>query len=290
MTTIDVQKEPSTAPAQRSGKGVMRSRVRKRLRKKDLLLTFGFFTLSLILWEVAVRVMNVPSYVVPSPGDIGAALYRGLASGLYGHHLWFTVYATLTGFLLGSAVGILLGAVIASIRYAELLIYPYVIMFQSMPKVALAPLFTLWFGLGITSKIVSSSILCFFPLMVNTIAGLRSADEDRISLMKSMGATEFQIFRYLRFPSALPFIMAGLELSVVLALIGTIVAEFVGARAGLGTLIQIQSANMDGPGQFSVLILLSAIGLVMNFAVRKVKKWVLFWDPSIKGNDAQKRL
>lgn len=252
---------------------------------RDALVTVGCLLLTIGAWEVAVRVLDVPSYVVPAPSEIVAALQRGLSSGLYLRHLWYTLYATLVGFVAGSLVGIVLGAVIASFRFAELVIYPYVIMFKSMPKVALAPLFTLWFGLGIASKIVSAMIICFFPLLVNTIAGLRSADEDRISLMKSMGATPLQIFWYLRLPSALPFIMAGLELAVVLALIGTIVAEFVGARAGLGTLIQIQNANMDGPGQFSVLILLSAIGLTMNVAVRKAKKWVLFWAPSAEEAD-----
>ena len=252
---------------------------------RDWLVTLGCFALTIAAWEAAVHAMNVPSYVVPAPTEIVAALHRGLSSGLYLRHLSYTLQACLMGFAIGSLIGIALGAVIASFRFAELIVYPYVIMFKSMPKVALAPLFTLWFGLGITSKIVSASIICFFPLLVNTIAGLRSADEDRISLMKSMGATPFQIFWYLRFPSALPFIMAGLELAVVLALIGTIVAEFVGARAGLGTLIQIQNANMDGPGQFSVLILLSAIGLTMNVIVRKIKKWVLFWDPSAQGDD-----
>lgn len=252
---------------------------------RDWLVTLACLALTILAWEVAVKAMNVPSYVVPAPTEIVMALQRGLSSGLYLRHLAYTLQACLMGFAIGSIIGIALGAVIASFRFAELIVYPYVIMFKSMPKVALAPLFTLWFGLGITSKIVSASIICFFPLLVNTIAGLRSADEDRISLMKSMGATPFQIFWYLRFPSALPFIMAGLELAVVLALIGTIVAEFVGARAGLGTLIQIQNANMDGPGQFSVLILLSVIGLTMNVIVRKIKKRVLSWDPSAQGND-----
>lgn len=285
MTAIEVRKPAETLAAATAEGAAETRKLRGPSKVKDLLIMVGCFALTIGLWEFAVRAMNVPAYVVPPPSDIVMALKRGWASGLYQRHLWYTLYATLAGFALGSLIGVALGALIASSRYAELIIYPYVIMFKSMPKVALAPLFTLWFGLGITSKIVASSIICFFPLLVNTIAGLRSADEDRISLMKSMGATNFQIFRYLRLPSALPFIMAGLELAVVLALIGTIVAEFVGARAGLGTLIQIQNANMDGPGQFSVLILLSIIGLTMNFIVRKVKKWVLFWDPSARGND-----
>ena len=280
MTTIDTARPGAAAPEVAKPAAA----ARRYGKARDALATAGFIAATLGLWEFMVRWMGVPSYIVPPPSDIVMALYRGFASGLYQRHLGFTLHATLLGFVIGSAVGIGLGALIASFRYAEMLIYPYVIMFKSMPKVALAPLFTLWFGLGITSKIVSSAIICFFPLLVNTIAGLRSADEDRLSLMKSMGATRWQTFRYLRFPSALPYIMAGFELGVVLALIGTIVAEFVGARAGLGRLIQIMNANMDGPGQFSVLILLALIGLTMNLIVRRVKKWVLFWDPSAQSD------
>jgi len=280
MTAIDRRQDGRPAAA---SPGQHRSRASEKAR--DIAVTLGFLVLTVGTWEVLVRALHLPDYVVPAPSQIAMALKRGLASGLYQRHLGVTVYATLMGFAIGSVVGIVLGAVIASFRFAELIVYPYVIMFKSMPKVALAPLFTLWFGLGIASKIVSSSILCFFPLLVNTIAGLRSADEDRISLMRSMGASKFQIFWYLRFPSALPYIMAGLELAVVLALIGTIVAEFVGAHAGLGTLIQIQNANMDGPGQFSVLILLSVVGLTMNVIVRRLKKWVLHWDVSAQGSD-----
>jgi NitT/TauT family transport system permease protein len=275
MMVSDAQKH-AAAPALRPGLSQ---------KTKDRAATVALFMLTVGAWEFLTRALAVPSYVLPPPSDIAGALYRGMSSGLYLRHLWFTTYATLAGFAVGSLVGIALGAAIAGFRYAELLVYPYVIMFKSMPKVALAPLFALWFGLGVTSKIVSAAIICFFPLMVNTIAGLKSADEDRISLMKSMGASKLQIFVYLRLPSALPFIMAGLELAVVLALIGVIVAEFVGARAGLGTLIQNMNYNMDGPGQFSVLILLSAIGLTMNLIVRKLKKLVLFWDPSTQVED-----
>lgn len=288
MTSLDLQKSQPASARTAAAAGVRTAKGSGKAR--DRLIMLVFFILTIGGWELLVQFMRVPSYVVPAPSEIVKALYRGFYSGLYPRHLGFTLYATLMGFFIGSFIGIVLGALIASFRRVEMLIYPYVIMFKSMPKVALAPLFTLWFGLGMTSKVVASSIICFFPLMVNTIAGLRSADEDRISLMKSMGATRFQTFWYLRFPSALPFIMAGLELAVVLALIGTIVAEFVGARAGLGTLIQIQNANMDGPGQFSVLILLSVIGLTMNITVRKVKKMVLFWDPAAHGRDADTQI
>ncbi len=245
-------------------------------------LTLALFAVSMLLWELLVRALKVPNFIFPPPSLVVEGLWRGLSSGLYFKHAGYTLAATLLGFAIGSSLGLVLGTLIASNRYVDYFMYPYIVMFQSMPKVALAPIFALWLGLGLQSKIFSAAIICFFPLMVNTIAGLRSADEDRVNLMASLGATRLQIFRYLRFPSALPFIMAGLELAVVLSLIGAIVAEFVGAQAGLGTLIQNMNFNMDVSGQFSVLLVLSAIGLAMNRIVRFVRRRVLFWDPSEK--------
>jgi NitT/TauT family transport system permease protein len=250
--------------------------------KRNMGLTLALFVVSMLLWEVLVRLLKVPNFIFPPPSLVAEALWRGLSSGLYFKHAGYTLAETVLGFLIGSGMGLLLGTLIASNRYVDYFMYPYIVMFQSMPKVALAPIFALWLGLGMPSKIFSSAIICFFPLMVNTVAGLRSADEDRVSLMRSLGATNLQVFRHLRLPGALPFIMAGLELAVVLSLIGAIVAEFVGAQAGLGTLIQNMNFNMDVSGQFSVLLVLSAIGLTMNRLIRMVRRRLLFWDPSEK--------
>jgi NitT/TauT family transport system permease protein len=156
-------------------------------------------------------------------------------------------------------------------------------MFQSLPKVALAPLIVIWFGLGLTSKVINAALVAFFPLLVNTMVGLRSADEDRVSLMRSLSASNTQIFWMLRLPNALPFVMAGLDIAMILALIGAIVAEFTGATAGLGMLILSMTYTMDVSGQFSVLLILSVVGLLLNRLVYLVRRRVLFWDPSEKG-------
>lgn len=250
--------------------------------RRHLSLVLALFCATMLLWELVCRAGVVPSFVLPAPSEVLVALWRGMSSGLYVRHGAITLMETVLGFVIGSALGLLLGTLIATYRYFDLLAYPYIVMFQSMPKVALAPIFALWLGLGVQSKIFSAAIICFFPLMVNTIAGLRSADEDRVNLMASLGASRWQLFIYLRLPGALPFIMAGLELAVVLSLIGVIVAEFVGAEAGLGTLIQTMNFNMDIAGQFSVLLLLSLIGLAFNRLIRMLRRKVLFWDPSEK--------
>jgi NitT/TauT family transport system permease protein len=155
-------------------------------------------------------------------------------------------------------------------------------MFQAMPKVALAPLILVWFGLGLASKVVTAALVAFFPLLVNTIVGLRSADEDRVNLMRSLAASRWQLFWMLQLPNAMPYIFAGLEIAMIFALLGAIVAELVGAQSGLGMLIQSMNFTMDVAGQFSVLLILSVIGLLLNAMVTTVRRRILFWDVSQK--------
>ena len=236
----------------------------------------------LAAWEAIVRVFAIPAFILPAPTSIFMALYRGIASSLYLDHVWITLTETLLGFALGTILAFTLGIAVALSRRTEYFLYPFIIMFQAMPKVALVPLIIIWCGLGLISKVVSAALVAFFPLMVNTIVGLRSADEDRINLMRSLAATRGQIFWMLQLPNAMPYIFAGLEIAMIFALIGAIVAEFVGAQAGLGMLIQSMNFTMDVAGQFSVLLILSVIGLLLNSLVAEVRRRVLFWDPSQK--------
>lgn len=254
---------------------------------RNRLLTVLFFIASVTAWESAVRLLEIPPFVLPAPSKVAMALWRGLVSGLYMKHLYYTLVETLLGFLLGSALGFTLGTAVALNRYVEYFLYPYIVMFQSLPKVALAPLIVVWFGLGLTSKVVNAALVAFFPLLVNTMVGLRSADEDRVSLMRSLAAGDGQIFWMLRLPNALPFVMAGLDVAMIFALIGAIVGEFVGANAGLGMLIQSMNFTMDVSGQFSVLLVLSLVGLALNRTILLVRRRVLFWDPSEKEKAAR---
>jgi len=236
----------------------------------------------LAVWEAAVRLFEIPMFILPTPSSVFTALYRGIASSLYVDHIWITLSETLLGFVLGTSLAFVFGTVIALSRPVEYFLYPFIVMFQSMPKVALAPLIIVWFGLGLASKVVNAALVAFFPLMVNTIVGLRSAEEDKVNLMKSLAASRTQIFWMLQLPNAMPYIFAGLEIAMIFALIGAIVAEFVGAQAGLGMLIQSMNFTMDVAGQFSVLLLLSLLGLLLNGIVIAVRRRVLFWDASQK--------
>ncbi len=247
-------------------------------------LAFGLrlvFIAALIgLWELVVVQLDVPAFIVPSPSQVAGALYRGIASDLYTTHLYVTLSETLLGFALGCALAFASGSVIALSRTVEYYLYPLIVMFQAVPKVALAPLIVIWFGVGVTSKVVSAALVAFFPLMVNTVVGLRSADEDRVNLLRSLAASRWQIFRMLQLPSALPYLFAGLEVALIFALIGAIVAELIGAEKGLGMLTQSMTFTMDTAGQFSVLFVLAILGLVLNGLLRLVRRQVLFWDRS----------
>ena len=256
----------------------------------NVALTILLFCSSIVAWELIVRAFEIPTFIFPAPSKVAMALWRGFASGLYQKHLYYTLLETVLGFLLGSALGFFLGTAVALNRYVEYFFYPYIVMFQSLPKVALAPLIVVWFGLGLKSQVINTALVAFFPLLVNTMVGLKSADEDRMNLMRSLAASDNQIFWMLKLPNALPFVMAGLDVAMIFALIGAIVAEFVGARAGLGMLIQSMNFNMDVSGQFSVLLILSIVGLLLNRCILLIRRRVLFWDPSEKERLEQERI
>lgn len=249
----------------------------------------------LLWWEASCKFFNIPTYTLPAPSSVAvamkngfgipaslnpAAIWDGFWNSLFVQHFGITLLETILGFLLGSVLAFALGTMVALSRTVEYFLYPFIVMFQAMPKVALAPLIVIWFGLGLASKVVNAAFVAFFPLMVNTIVGLRSAEEDRINLMRSLAATPWQIFWMLRLPNALPFIFAGLEIAMIFALIGAIVGEFVGAEKGLGMLIQSMNINVDVAGQFAVLLILSVLGLTLNGSVGAVRRRLLFWDPA----------
>lgn len=238
------------------------------------------------LWELVVVHFDIPAYLVPAPSKVAEALVRGLASNVYTSHLVTTVTETLLGFALGSAMGFALGSVIALSRTVEYYVHPPVVMFQALPKVALAPLIVIWFGIGMQSKVVTAALVAFFPLMVNTISGLRSADEDRVNLMRSLAASRWQIFRMLQLPNAMPYVFAGLEIAMIFALIGAIVAELVGGQEGLGMLMQSLNFQMDVAGEFSILFILSILGLVLNGLIAVARRRVLHWDRSRDGESS----
>jgi NitT/TauT family transport system permease protein len=250
-----------------------------RTRRRTLIA--GFFVLVLVLWQAAVSLLDISPMIFPGPGGVAASLVDGFRTGEIPRHFGVTLYEILAGFAIGAVLGFLLGAAIGQSHLLEAVLYPYVVAFQTMPKVAIAPLFVIWFGFGATSKIVITATIVFFPVVANTIVGLRSAPRDQIDLMTAFTASRWQVFRMVRLPQSLPYVFAGLDIGIVLAVIGAIVGEFVGAQAGLGYLILQRNFSMDTAGVFAILIVLSLIGIVLHTLMRLIARKVLFWSETI---------
>jgi len=231
----------------------------------------------MLLIEGGIRLFNVEPYIFPAPSAIAMALYSGIASGLYLKALAVTLTEILGGFAIGSVCGILLGIAMVQIPVLDRFVYPYVVALQTVPKVAIAPLMIVWFGFGISSKIIIVALTCLFPSLVNTIAGLRAVDSDRIALIKAMCGSRAQLLRYVQLPNALPYIMAGLNTGIVLAVIGAIVGEFVGAKTGVGVLILQANFGLDLASMFAVLVLLGITGVILSFILRQVEIRLCFW-------------
>lgn len=232
-----------------------------------------FIAVVLVLWEIGHHVFQVADYVLPTPSGI----FRRMADSgplLLGHAL-VTLREVVGGFLLGASVGITVAVLMAWSRTIERMLYPLVISSQTFPKEALAPLFVVWFGFGLAPKIVIAGLISFFPVVVNTTRGLLSVDPLALDLMRSLSASQRQIFLKLRFPNAVPYLFAALKMCVTLSVIGAVVGEFVGSSAGLGHLVRLANTEMATDLIFAALITLGAMGTLLFVIVDAVEKSVL---------------
>jgi len=234
----------------------------------------------LTTWHLSVLIFAIPQMILPAPLEVIEALWGGFRDGIFQKHLLVTGQEVVAGYVLGVTLGITFGAAIALSRIAEILLYPYLLALQTMPKIALAPLMMIWVGFGIESKILITMIVAIFPVLVNVIVGLRSVEPDRIALIRSLKGGTWAEFRWVRLPSAAPFIFAGMKTAVVLSLLGAIAAEFVGAEAGLGYLMSQLMFQLDTPGVFAILIILGVIGVCLFMVADWIHRKVVFWDAS----------
>ncbi len=229
-------------------------------------------------WWAAVRGLHMEAYLLPAPGAVARAIYDGFADGSFWPHIAATVEASAIGFAVGSAIAVALGVALAEQPIFERFLFPLIVALQAMPKVALAPLILVWCGFGLESKVVLIVLICFFPLFVNVVVGIRSADPDLIDLCRASCASRWYIFRNVKLPSAAGNIFAGLQIGASLALIGAVVGEFVSAQRGLGYLIASSMVNMSVATMFAGAILLALIGIAATAAVRWVHARVVFWE------------
>jgi NitT/TauT family transport system permease protein len=267
-------------------------RRRKRLRNVAVAASSLIASLAIgfVLWEIAVVFFQMPSYVLPSPRAVLVALADGLAQSPasragFWYHLQDTLEATLAGFVIGSLLGLILAAAMAEFRPIERLLFPYIAAIQSLPKVAIAPLYVIWFGYQIESKIAMAVTLALFPVLLNALQGFLSVDRDRLELMASLDASRWQVFWMVKLPASLPLIFAGLNLGIVYALLGALVAEFIGAQRGMGVMVmQLQSVN-DTAGVFAVLVVLAVVGYALIATMRLIQHRVVFWSADSASNN-----
>ncbi len=242
---------------------------------RDVLLPCLLFIVFLALWEFVVRVRHVPPLVLPAPSLIWESLIVHTKSGFLLVHLWVTLTEILLGFLTGSLLGIGLGIGVALSPALRGILHPYLIASQAMPKLALAPIFVMWFGFGILPKVLITALIVFFPLFENTVTGLNEVEADALELFRALRADGWQTLWWLRLPNAVPYVVAGLRVAMILSIVGAVVAEYVGANRGLGALIISSQGMMDTPLMFAVFVVLVILGVVLYEAVDLLERLCL---------------
>jgi NitT/TauT family transport system permease protein len=227
------------------------------------------------IWEVGVVVLKVPAYLLPAPSAVFDTFGREFPRLAF--HGWVTTYEMLLGYVLAVAVALPLAVGITSSQRFDNFMMPQMLFFQVVPKVAIAPLFLVWFGVGALPKVLVAFLISFFPIVIDTAVGLRSMSAEMRDLARSMGATRMQVFARFRLPTSLPYLFSGLKVAATLAVAGAVVGEFVGADKGLGYLLLVTNSNMETALMFATILALTIIGLAFFYAVELLEALLIPW-------------
>lgn len=240
------------------------------------LLLVGF----LAAWKAYVVVFNVSPFILPPPEAVLSGLVHVLREDLILTHIRVTLTETLLGFVIACAIGIGLGVVLGKVRWLEQSVNPFIVATQVVPKIALVPLFIMWFGFGLTSKVVIAAVLAFFPILTNTMLGIKSMEPGHKDVMASINATRWDSFWALDLPSALPYILTGMEVGIVLATIGAVVGEYLGGNEGLGHLAVDTMAAFEVDALFGVIVLLTLLGFALHMSIVGLSRLLIPWHQS----------
>ncbi|MDQ0260098.1 ABC transporter permease [Sinomonas atrocyanea] len=279
MTVADVNRQ-GAAPRTESARQRRAARGRARMTPAMRLLQLGLTVAVLAAWEVLVRVHVIDEFFFPRPSEIFSTMWLWISSGYVFPHLWVTIQESLLAFIVGAAAGLLLGFALARIGFLERLFQPFLQMFNALPRVVLAPIFLLWFGLGIWSKVAFGFTLVFFIVFFNTLEGVKSVDRVLIDNARMLGATERQLLRHVFIPSALTWIFSSLHISVGFAITGAVVGEYLGASAGVGYAIAQAQGVFDTKGVFAGMFILMIVVLIVDLAVNRIEHRLLRWRPT----------
>jgi NitT/TauT family transport system permease protein len=245
--------------------------------KKEPLISLLILISGLAIWELLSRTGVFHELILPAPSLVAVATWELLTSSFFYLHFGVTMYETIAGFLIGSFLAIVLGIIVSSNVTLYKVLNPFIVVFQAIPKIALAPIFVTWFGFGPSAKVVMAIAICFFPTFVNTVVGLKSVDDESRLLFKSMVARKRDTFFKLSLPTALPNIFAGLKSSLTFALIGAIVGEFVGANEGMGLLLDTFNFQLEMASVYALIVILSVVGLALYLIIEWLDRKLIFW-------------
>lgn len=267
--TEDLNEEPQSA-----------SPTRHRIERGRVFWAVAFlcsFAALITIWQVYVTAANVSAAVVPKPSAIWTSFWTDATDGTYASNVVVTGQEVLIGFIVGGIVGFVLAVLVAELTWVRKIIYPYVIATQAVPKIALAPLFLIWFGFGLESKVLLAVTVTFFPVFINTLSGLGQAEEGQLELMRALCAKRSRVFLRVKLPNAVPSIFAGLEIAIVLSVIAAVIAEFIGATEGLGYLILYYNTRLDVASEFAALLVLSLSGYILHWLITVAGRRIVYW-------------
>ena len=231
------------------------------------------YVLAIAAWQLASSAFSIPAFILPSPLAI---LERAARSpGALAFHTLVTLQEVVLGFLLAVLFSIPLGILIVSSRVIERFVYPLLVAFQAIPKVALAPILVIWFGFGLTSKVTLAFVTAMFPIVINTVVGMARTPPEMIYLMRSLGASRLQIFHKVRLPAAAPHIFGGFKVGITLSMVGAVVGEFIASNSGLGNFLLIANNSFDSPLLFAIVIALSLLSVGLFYAIELIEALVL---------------
>jgi len=245
----------------------------KKLR--SVLTPFVGILVFLAVWEAGVALYRPPAYLLPAPSIIFDTFIREFPRLAF--HGWVTTYEMLLGYFLAVAVAVPLAIAITSSQRFDSFVMPTMLFFQVVPKVAIAPLFLVWFGVGALPKVLVAFLISFFPIVIDAAVGLRSMSAEMTDLARSMGASRLQVFARFRLPTSLPYLFSGLKVAATLAVAGAVVGEFVGADKGLGYLLLVTNSNMETALMFATIVALTIIGLAFFYAVELLEAFLIPW-------------
>ncbi|MFQ5692397.1 MAG: ABC transporter permease [Nitrospinota bacterium] len=249
----------------------------------DLLFPVAFLVLVLFLWQAAVRIFDIQEILLPAPTAVAKSLAEDWLYLL--HHTWITGGEVILGFFVSALLGVPAGILIVWSRTLERTLMPIFVTSQTIPKIAVAPLFVVWFGIGVLPKVIISFLIAFFPVVISTSVGLKTVEQDMLDLIQSMNASKWQVFRKVRIPNSLPFIFSGLKIATAFATVGAVVGEFVGSDKGLGYVLIVSNSMLETPQLFAALIPLSLIGIFLYLIMAKLEKALIPWHVAVRGEE-----